>query len=129
MKARKPPAGRWIPVLAALLCGACGAPGAEPTATTATRTAPSTGVRPPYTRPAQPPGLGAKEIAAWRKGWDLYEDRVRLRESLKGASEAQRQAAFQAWDRSHAADLTEMRRLQKEAAPARAARISATAAP
>ncbi|MCC6357092.1 MAG: hypothetical protein IT577_24675 [Verrucomicrobiae bacterium] len=127
MKARKPPAGRWIPVFAALLCGAWGvATGAEPAAA---RSAPPTGVRPPYTRPAQPAGLSAKEIAAWRKGWAMYEDRVRLRESLKGASEAQRQAAFQAWDRSHAADLTEMRRLQKEAAPARAARISATAAP
>jgi hypothetical protein len=105
------------------------ASGAEPAAATATRAAPQTGVRPPYTRPGQPPGLGAKEALAWRKGWEMYEDRVRLRERLKGAGAAERQAAFQAWDQAHAADVTELRRLHKEAAPERAARLSASAAP
>ncbi len=130
MNATHPPAGRWFPIVLALLCGACAvATAAEPAATTATRAAPSTGVRPPYTRPGQPPGLGAKEALAWRKGWEMYEDRVRLRESLKGATAAERQAAFGAWDRAHAADVTELRRLHKEAAPERAARLQATSAP
>ncbi|HPA21301.1 MAG TPA: hypothetical protein PLU30_26395 [Verrucomicrobiae bacterium] len=119
----------------ALLCGAR-APDAgrcaEPTATTGAalaKAAPSTGVRPPYTRPRQPAGLTAKEALAWQKGWALYEDRVRLREGLKGASAADARAAFLAWDQAHAADVAELGRLKREAAPDTAARIGAAAAP
>lgn len=114
----------WIVVLPSLAgsgyCGELAVPSAG---------APSTGVRPPYTRPKQPPGLGPKEILAWQKGWALYESRVQLRESLKGASAADLKAAFQTWDQAHKADVTELLRLQKEAAPETVARLDAIKAP
>ena len=55
----------------------------------------------------------------------MYEARVRLRESLKGAGAAERDAAFAAWDRAHAADAAELGRLQREAAPDAVARLGA----
>jgi len=122
------PSCRAILWLVALSGAAASAYCAE-LATSTTGAAPSTGVRPPHTRPKQPPELGPKEILAWRKGWELYESRVQLRESLKGASKTDLQAAFQAWDQAHKADVTGLLQLQKEAAPETAARLDAAKTP
>lgn len=122
------PFNRWAGALA-LLLGACAGRAAAEELAAASKSPPSTGVRPPYTRPLQPPGLGAKETLAWRKGWELYESRVQLRESLKGASKTELQAAFGAWDLAHKDDVTELLRLRKEAAPETAAKLDAAKAP
>ncbi len=132
MNATHPPAGRWFPIVLALLFGACAmATAAEPAATTATNAAAvatrprPTKPRPPGVVPPAPETLTAKERAAWEARWALLLERISLKRSLATATPAEREAALESWERQSAPRAERVAQLEREGAGERAAVVKA----